>query len=247
MSIVVPAVLPASRQELEEKLELIAHIPSVSRVQIDVVDGRFASPASWPYSAPTEFKALVERGGAPSGVPVREMLPYLDRFEYEIDLMCLESEQAASAWLALGATRLTFHAESTNDLSRLLASAQEHYGGAGLASGLVSFGLALNIESDLVLIEQNLSKIGYVQFMGIAQIGRQGQPFDKRVLEKIRAFHDRHPEVPVQVDGGVSLENAKKLIALGVSNLVVGSAILRANDPHAVVSAFEALQSPFGV
>lgn len=232
MGLVVPAVLPSSRADLEEKLSLFSRIPSASRIQIDVVDGRFASPASWPYTAPTEWQYRVER---------REMLPRLDRFEYEIDLMCADPESAAEEWLTLGATRLSFHAESVTDLPRLLSFARRRYG------SFISFGLALNIASDLALIEPCFSEIEYVQFMGIAQAGRQGQPFDERVFEKVRVFLDRHPGFPVQVDGGVSLENAKKLVGLGVTNLVVGSALLRANDPAAAFAAFEALESPYGV
>ncbi|MEK7554105.1 MAG: HisA/HisF-related TIM barrel protein, partial [Patescibacteria group bacterium] len=76
---------------------------------------------------------------------------------------------------------------------------------------------------------------------------RQGQPFDKRVLEKIKTFRAQHPEVTLQVDGGVSIENAKELLNLGVSNLVVGSAIVRAKNPSAVIAKFESLQTPFGV
>lgn len=239
MSLVVPAVLPSSRKDLEEKLALFAQMPQVERIQIDIVDGRFVAPASWPYTASEELRAMVERG---------EMLPHLDCIAYEIDMMCLDGERAATHWLALGATRLTFHAESTTDLPRLLASARKSYGtGDGFASGLVAFGLAINIASDLTLIEGCLDEIEYVQFMGIARIGKQGQPFDERVFEKIRIFHARHPEMALQVDGGVSFANAKKLLALGVSNLVIGSGILRAKDPVAEVVKFEALETPYGV
>lgn len=247
MGLVVPAILPSSRLDLEEKLNFFAQVSSVSRIQIDVVDGRFASPASWPYTdsagspqaAPTELQNMVTAG---------EMLPHLDRLDYEIDLMCFDAGQATSAWLALGATRLIFHAESATDLPRLLASVQKRYGsGDNFTSDLISFGLALNIASDLALIEQNLDGIAFVQFMGIARIGRQGQPFDERVFEKIRMFHLRYPKIPLQVDGGVSLTHAKKLIALGVSNLVVGSGILHASDPAAACAEFESLRSPYGV
>ena len=249
MSLVVPAVLPSSYKELQEGIALFAKIPSVSRVQIDVVDGKFASPASWPYSSstksdlvldkPQELQAMAQRG---------EMLPFLDYISYEIDLMCLDAATVAEMWLALGATRLTFHAESTTDVPRLLSSARKRYGaGAGFASDLVSFGLALNIASDVALIETCIREIEYVQFMGIARIGRQGQPFDQHVFEKVRVFHGRHPEITMQVDGGVSLENAKKLVALGVSNLVVGSGMLRAANPATAFAAFEAFQTPYGV
>lgn len=245
MGIVVPAVLPSSRKDLEDKLSLFAKIPSVSRVQIDIVDGVFASPASWPYSAkatkgtPSELDVMVQKG---------ETLPYLDRISYEIDLMCINAEQMARAWLALGATRLTFHAESTTNISRLLASARRRYGaGDGFASELMSFGVALNIESDLALIESCVSEVEFVQFMGIARIGRQGQPFDKRVFEKLKVFHARHPKISLQIDGGVSLENARRIINLGVSTLVVGSAILNAQNPAATFAKFEELKSPYCV
>ncbi len=227
MGLIVPAALSASKKDLDQKLALFASLPAVSRVQIDVVDGKFASPKTWPYDAPAEMRALIERG---------EMLPALDHISYEIDLMCLDADKAASGWLALGASRLTFHAESAIDLPRLLQSARQCYG-----EDCVSFGLALNIETDLSLIEPHLSKIAYVQFMGIANIGKQGQIFDPRVFEKVRTFHARHPEIPLQVDGGVSLRNAERLLSLGVSDLVVGSAILRASDPAAAYAAFEML------
>jgi ribulose-phosphate 3-epimerase len=240
MALVVPAVLPSSLEDLKSQLRLLNNIPSITRVQIDVVDGRFATPASWPYRGGVKVSSLVGN---------HEMLPDTHRIGYEIDLMCFDAEAVVGGWIAFGASRLTFHAESVTDLPRLLSSFKKRYGGGsemGLPS-LVSVGLALNIASDLALIEQNVDSIEYVQFMGIAQIGQQGQPFDRRALEKIRIFHTRHPGMPIQVDGGVSLQVAKELLPLGVCNLVIGSAISRARDPIAVVAEFEALQTPFGV
>lgn len=233
MSLVVPAVLSSSRADLAEKLELLARIPSVSRVQIDVVDGKFATPASWPYTAPQELHDMVAHG---------EMLPYLDHIAYEIDLMCLDVEQAAEAWLALGASRLTFHIESFIDPHWSLASINKRYG-----SDIVSFGLALNITTDLASLKPCLADIAYVQCMGISTIGRQGQHFDRNVFDKVRRFRAWHPEIPVQVDGGVSIETARELVALGVSNLIVGSALLRSPDLAAEITKFEMLQTPFGV
>ena len=89
--------------------------------------------------------------------------------------------------------------------------------------------------------------IDYVQFMGIARIGRQGQMFDRRVLEKVRTFHSQYPKIPIQVDGGVTLESGRALVALGVTNLISGSALLRAADPAVALANLEALQSPYGV
>lgn len=237
MSVVVPAVLPVSRDDLEGKLARLATIPAVSRIQIDVVDGLFASPASWPYATPpmkatkhksAELEAMAQHG---------ETLPYLDRIEYEIDLMCFDALRAAEDWLTLGASRLTFHAGSTSDLPRFLALARKRYG------DIVSLGLALTSDGDLALVEKVADSIEYAQFMGIARIGRQGQPFDERVLEQIRVFRERYPDIPLQVDGGISLGNARKLFALGAANLVVGSALLRASSPAAALAELEALHN----
>ncbi|MBI2410203.1 hypothetical protein HYV30_04190 [Candidatus Kaiserbacteria bacterium] len=247
MSFVVPAVLPASKKELAEKLALLTSLPSIDRIQIDVVDGQFASPASWPYSI-ENWKLEIENWEG--------MLPRLGAVEYEVDIMCIDAEAAAAAWLALGASRLTIHAESPIDLPRLLGSLSERFGEAG---GF-SIGLAINLASSLALIEPFFAEatkdkpcircVQYVQCMGIARIGRQGQPFDERVFEKIRVLREKYPRLPIQVDGGVSLHNAKRLIAAGVSNLVVGSSILRAADPAKAIAEFEALyiaQYPYGV
>jgi ribulose-phosphate 3-epimerase len=233
MSIVVPAVLPNSEKDLGEKLAFFSVLSSVSRVQIDVVDGEFASPASWPYIAPGDILAKVERG---------EMLPFLDKFEYEIDLMCFDVERAIRAWLQLGATRLTLHAETTTDLAHLLAVLARKY---GAGDGLLSVGLSLSNTSDLSLIEPYLPQVQYVQCMGIATIGKQGQAFDRRVLEKVKKLRENYPDMPVQIDGGVSLANAHMFTALGVSHLIMGSSILRSSDPQAVVDAVESLTSSF--
>ncbi len=233
MSLVVPAVLPVSREDLREKIGRFVGMPAVSRIQIDTVDGKFATPASWPYTVPEDMRGMILHG---------EMFPAQDQIEYEIDLMCLDALAVAGDWLTLGASRLTFHAESVIDLQRLLASASKKYG-----DDVISFGLALDVTSDLALIEIALPQISYVQFMGIATIGRQGQPFDRRVLEKIRLFRSRHPEIPVQVDGGVSLVTARELLALGVSNLIAGSSLLHSDTPDIEIAKFETLQSPYGV
>jgi ribulose-phosphate 3-epimerase len=239
MNTAVPAVLPSSRDDLKGKLALLASIPAVERVQIDVVDGKFASPASWPYTAPEEMRDMVAQS---------EMLPHLERIAYEIDLMCVDADQAAGDWLALGATRLTFHAESVSDLPRHLEYVRTRYGGgADFASELIQFGVALNVASDFALIESSLHEVSYVQLMGIAKIGRQGEPLDERIYEKVRIFHSKHPEIPIQIDGGVTLEKAKKLLALGVDSLIEGSSIVRAPNPSVAFTAFENLKNSYGV
>jgi ribulose-phosphate 3-epimerase len=227
MSTIVPAILPVSQEDLENKLVLL--IGLVESVQIDIVDGKFVAPASWPYVSGegAATKAIL------SGV---EMLPHVGQIQFEMDLMVTAPEELTGPWIAAGANRITLHAESTRNLSQLIGDMAVTYGHSkDFAPNLLSLGLALNIDTDLSLIEPFLDRIDYVQFMGIARIGRQGEPFDPRVLRKIAVFKQKHPTIVLQVDGGVSLDTAPTLMAAGIDRLIVGSGIWHSDDPASVV------------
>lgn len=238
MGIIVPAVIPTSRQDLEERLSRLSGL--CEEVQIDIVDGVFAGPPSWPY--------VVDAGEPGQMLKDGELLPNAGEFRFEIDLMSADPESVAGAWIGLGATRLTVHSESTRFIPRFLESTRELYGhDAEFTPGLLSLGLSIGIETDLALIEPHLKKIDYVQFMGIRKIGHQGEPFDTRVLAKIRAFRNRYPTIEIQVDGGVTLQNAATLLDAGVKRLVVGSALWKAPDLAARYREFDELTERHGL
>ncbi len=161
--------------------------------------------------------------------------------------MALEPETIALAFLELGASRFVFHAESATSLGRLLALFRRLAGHEKGFTNLISIGLSLGNASDLSLIEPYLDQVDFVQFMGIAKIGSQGQPFDRRVVERIRAFRLRHPEIPIQVDGGVTLETGRALLMQGVETLVVGHDLLEAKDIRTELARFEDLQNPYSI
>lgn len=238
MGVIVPAVLSPTREDLEEKLARLVGVADA--VQVDVVDGTYAAPATWPYDGASEpLETLVERG---------ELLPYAGQFRYEVDLMVSNPEEVAGTWIAAGATRIVAHVEGTPYLPRLIEDLRVTYGHEkGFAQHLLSFGLAIRPETELSLLEQYLDATDYVQFMGIKRIGVQGQPFDPAVLRKIRAFKKRHPDMPIQVDGGVTLETAPALLSAGVDRLVVGHAITAAADPKAEYAKFGELVERYGI
>lgn len=238
MSIFIPAIIPTSREDLEEKLTRLAGI--ADEVQIDIVDGTYAGPASWPYTEGPD--ALTRMAG--EGM----LLPHAGERRLEIDLMATHPEASAGTWIELGASRITIHAASTPHLGRLLGEFRHTYGhDTAFSSGLLSIGVALNVGMDPESIAPYLSQIDYVQFMGIRTIGKQGQAFDTGVLRAIELFRKRHPTMPVQVDGGVSLASAPRLLEAGVSRLVVGSALWKAPDLHAAYDALAALTLTHGL
>jgi len=235
MSAIVPAILPASRLDLEEKLNRIRDIDGVTSVQIDVVDGKYASPATWPYRTNEKIDAA-------------ETLLRTGKLKFEVDLMVAHPEEAVAPWIALGASRVTIHIESAKRLTKLLDDIHTRFGhDKAFAPDLLSLGIAIGIDTDLSILEPHLAHADYVQFMGIRSIGKQGQPFDPSVLTKIAMFRRAHPDMDIQVDGGVSRASAAKLLAAGVDRLVVGSALLKAADIQAEFDAFSELTEEHGI
>ena len=232
MGVIIPAILTDSSDTLKEQLQKVAGL--TDRVQIDVVDGQFASPPTWPYS---EQHTLKED----------ELLSY-GPFQYEVDLMVQNPMEVAPLWVEAGANRLTIHSESIDDFSLVNKTLREQLGyEKGFAPELLSIGLALQMDTNLHSVEEHLAAIDYVQFMGIAKVGVQGQPFDERVYERIEHFRKHYPQVPIQVDGGVSLESAPKLLSLGVSRLVVGSRLWGSENLRETFHAFDQLKEQYGI
>lgn len=235
MAVIVPAILPRSRDDLRDKLLRLEGI--ASEVQIDVVDGQFATPASWPYLNPGESLHSGE-----------DTFPFLGMLRFEMDLMAVAPESHITQWVNAGAQRITIHAEATHRLPKLLEEFRTNYGhDVSFAPGLLSLGLAVNLNTDIALIEPYLDQCDYVQFMGIREIGKQGQPYDKAVLLKIAAFKKKYPDMPLQVDGGVSLATAPALLSAGVSRLIVGSALWNAKNLKEAYAAFMDLTTRYGL
>lgn len=231
MSLVVPAILPKSRADLDAALLRLVPLAQVTEVQIDIVDGSFASPATWPYTEDAKWE-----------------LPFSERFRFDLDLMVHDPGASLDRWVTFGAARITLHAESTTSLSSTVADFKRIYGHEpGFTSTMLSLGVALGIETDNAILEPIVAHIDYVQFMGIAHIGVQGQPFDTRVLQKIKTFRERHPSVLIQVDGGVTHDSAAQLLQAGVDRLIVGSHLRKAADLGAAFDQLEALGEKYGV
>jgi ribulose-phosphate 3-epimerase len=208
---IIPAILPKDFNEIEEKTALLVGLAPI--VQIDICDGKFVPSTTWPYKKHDEnFDAIIreERG-----------MPDWEDLDYEFDLMIKDpTENDARQWLSAGAKRVVLHIESSSDLMPVL----------NVLNGLVDVGLALNIPTPLDSIEKYKEKISYLQFMGITKVGFQGQPFDTRVIEKIKKSKELYPNLAIQVDGGVSLATADDLAAAGADRLVAGSVLFGSDN-----------------
>lgn len=205
INMIIPAIIPTSLEELKSVLEKVAFAPLV---QIDVVDGKFAPFTSWPY----------EPAGSPS-----EMSDLLAAIDIEVDLMVDDPINAGREWLEAGAKGLVFHLESLTNPKEALALAGEF-----------NFNLGLSISNDTPVesLYTYIQSADFVQVMGIAKIGQQGQPFDDRSLERIAELSALFPDMTISVDGGVSEATIKNLKTAGATRFVAGSAIFKAANPE---------------
>ena len=238
MGVIVPAIVPTSRKDLDEKLARLSGL--ATELQIDIADGRFAGPATWPYAHDISEPSRMLAAG--------EMFPRCDEFRIEIDLMNQDPETTAGSFIGLCATRLTVHAESTRFLARFIQDTKEVYGhDRDFVPELLSLGIAIGAETDISILEPYLDSVAYVQFMGVRKLGHHGEPFDPNVVQRIKTFKRLHPDMPVQVDGGVNRTNAAQLLSAGVSRLVVGSALWSAPDLAAELRALNAIAETYGL
>jgi len=218
---IIPAILPRDFGEVEQKIDQI--MGSVKTVQIDVCDGQFTPSASWPYRKhdDTFEKIIHEEVG----------LPDWENLNYEFDLMVNRPEEVVDEWVTAGAARIIIHAEATGDVAKAIEMLQ----------GRVEVGLALAMDTDLSVIAKYREQIGFIQLMGIDNVGFQRQPFDEKTLGRIKEAHLKYPGLPISIDGGVSLETAPELIAAGADRLVVGSAVFDSGNPIEAVANLQQL------
>ncbi|MCF7816126.1 MAG: hypothetical protein K9M10_00680 [Candidatus Pacebacteria bacterium] len=215
MAQIIPAIIPKSQENLIQILSLVSSF--THSVQVDIVDGEFVPFVSWPY---TENASL------------SELALVIKDFDVEIDFMILGPELVVEEYLKAGVTSIVVHLESTKNLDKILALKEKY-----------SFKLGLSIGNDtnLSILTEAIEVADYVQLMGIQHIGSQGQPFDIRVLDRIRELKSRYPTLPISIDGSVNMETASLLVQAGADRLVSGSAVLKAEDPQIAYKLLKSL------
>ena len=215
---IIPAVLPQSFKELEEQLAPLKDM--IRQAQVDVVDGQYARGKTWPYRDSSTFKKIVqdEKG-----------LPFWDKIDFQFDLMINNPQLVLKEYIAAGASQLILHAASAGAeeaLQMIVDMRTDEIGNFSVRAGIA---IGPQDQPDALLPFE--SQFDFVQVMGIERIGRQGEPFDKKALYLVERLRSRYPLLPIQVDGGVTKENARELVAAGANRLVVGSAIFGSDDP----------------
>jgi ribulose-phosphate 3-epimerase len=208
---IIPAIMPQKFEDIEDLTSLVRY--SVQTVQLDLMDGKYAPESTWPFNYGTDrdLVALEAQDIA---------LPFWEDMNYELDLMVERPEERLDTWLGIGASRVIFHYASIHDWEKIKKI------DLGVRN-FIELGLAITLHDDFesicTLIDDNV--VDFIQVMGIAQIGYQGEPFEEESLEIISNLRERYPDITISVDGGVSLDTIADLYDAGVNRFVSGSGV----------------------
>ncbi len=210
---IIPGINEGDVKELERKITLVA--PHVDMIQIDVGDNTI-----FPCDTVHDVALLT---------------PIIKKFtktgtKFEIHLMVANPIPYLKPLVDAGCARVIAHVEC-HDPREFLAEARTHE---------IEAGLAIDVESDFELIEPYLEEVDTVLVMTI-ETGASGQDFESEAMETIKTIHRNLPDLPIEVDGGMTPETAKIVKEAGVTRIVTTSFIFKSEQD--IPSAIEALQN----
>ena len=165
------------------------------------------------------------------GFPVIEAIASKATKPLDVHLMIVEPERYVERFAKVGAEMISFHLNATKDPSAVLKQIRS----LGLKAGLV-----INPDIPVEDLFPYLKEADFILLMSVFA-GFGGQKFIETTYERIRTLKAEIERqgltLPIQIDGGVSSENAKALAEAGAEIFVAGSAVFKAEDPSAVISA----------
>jgi ribulose-phosphate 3-epimerase len=210
-----PSILSADFSRIADAVET-AEKAGADLIHIDIMDGHFVPNLTL---GPQLVASL--RG--------RTALPI------DVHLMVEEPRKFIPAFHEAGADWISFHLEASAHLHKDVSLIKELGRKAGLA---------LNPATPISLMEEILGDLDFVLLMSVNP-GWGGQKFIPSSLDKIRALKswiaDKKLDIPIEVDGGINLDNLADLVRSGTEIVVAGSAIYGASDPAAVIRKMQSI------
>jgi len=203
--IVAPSMLSANFLNLSSDIDMINH-SKADWFHLDVMDGVFVPNLSF-------------------GLPVVKAIKKEAHKPLDVHLMIVSPEKYIQAFRDAGADILTVHVEACTHLHRTIQEIKN----AGMKAGV-----SLNPHTPVQMLENVIADIDLVLVMSVNP-GFGGQSFIQSTYRKLELLSELkqfdNPDLIIEVDGGVTLENAPELVKAGVNALVAGNTVFASKNP----------------
>lgn len=203
--IIAPSVLSANFANLQADFEML-NKSEADFIHIDVMDGVFVPNISF-------------------GLPVIKAMRPLSSKTFDVHLMIVEPDKYIDAFKEVGANILSVHIEACTHLHRSIQK---------IKSTGMKAGVAINPHTSISLLEDTIEEIDLVCVMSVNP-GFGGQKFIENTYDKVARLKDlilkQNSKALIEIDGGVTLQNARKLVDKGADVLVAGNTVFNSENP----------------